>query len=65
MGESVERSLIWLSSGVCADSACLQVALSGDQVLIRSSLRPDEVTSVTRAEWEAFRAGVEKEEFHF
>ena len=63
MGESVDRSLIWLSSSACADSACLQVAFSGNEVLIRNNQRPDEIAKVTREEWEVFLAGVGKGDF--
>ena len=48
--------IIWRRA--CADGACVEVAESGDKVLVRNSQDPDNELTFSRAEWEAFREGV-------
>ena len=55
----------WLRSSACADSACVEVGRSGNDVFVRSSQRPDEVTSFTIDEWEAFSVGIKAGDFPF
>jgi hypothetical protein len=54
---------IWRRSSFCADGACVEVAITGDEVLVRNSLRPTELTRFTRAEWRALLAGAANSEF--
>lgn len=45
----------WRRSELCADGACVEVMVKGDdEVLLRSSLRPTEVLSLNADEWSAF-----------
>ncbi|MFC7529499.1 DUF397 domain-containing protein [Actinoplanes sp. GCM10030250] len=56
----------WRRSGQCASGACVEVARVGDQFLIRDSKRPGFAQlSFTRAEWDAFVAGVKAGDFGF
>ena len=51
----------WVRLAECDTSACAEVAVDGEAVLLRSSLRPERIVSFERDEWaalcEAIRAG--------
>lgn len=53
----------WERSSFCSDSACVEVALDGEGVLLRNSERPDDVVRFTRREWEAFLLAIEEGDF--
>ena len=54
----------WLRSSLCADNHCMEVAVDGERVYVRDGKRPDgAVLCFTRAEWEAFRAGIKLGDF--
>ncbi len=56
--------LTWQKSSRCATNACVEVAFSGDMVLVRDSKSPNlEPLTFTIAEWVAFRRGVLAGEF--
>ncbi len=42
----------------CSNGACIEVADTGDSVLIRDSQNPTHVLRVTKADWDSFKAGV-------
>ena len=45
----------WRKSNYCSDSACVEVAAVGDEVLMRDSKDPEgPVLRFTRREWKAF-----------
>ncbi len=44
----------------CSNSACPEVGLSADEILVRSSTTPSVVVRFSRAEWDAFVAGVKR-----
>ncbi|MBB2945103.1 hypothetical protein FB565_004836 [Actinoplanes lutulentus] len=56
----------WRRSRQCASGACVEVAKAGDEVLIRDS-KNRHVTPLafSRAEWDAFVAGVKAGDFGF
>lgn len=55
---------VWRRSRRCADAACVEVRNDGDgRVLLRSTLSPETVLSLTADEWSAFRAGVTRGDF--
>jgi hypothetical protein len=55
---------VWRRAADCTHSDCVEVALAGGHVALRDSKRPDGgVLVFTRAEWEAFVAGVRGDEF--
>jgi hypothetical protein len=64
MDQDSTPQLSWVSSGACADGACVQVASDGDGVFLRDGKEPDgNVLSFTRAEWTAFLNGVKTGNF--
>ena len=63
MRESVYGGLKWRKSSTCADNACIEVAQDGDDVLVRNSDRPTDITRHTPSEWDAFVAGVKNGDF--
>jgi hypothetical protein len=58
------RALAWLRSSQCADNVCVEVASGDDEVYIRDGkMRDGAVLRFTRAEWLAFRNGVQSGDF--
>jgi predicted secreted Zn-dependent protease len=54
----------WQRSTRCGNGTCVEVAKVDDHYLIRDSKNPDSAPlSFTKAEWEAFVAGVKRDEF--
>ena len=39
---------------LCESGACVEIAIQGDAVLLRSSKTPEVVVTLTRAEWHEF-----------
>ncbi|MFD4905849.1 DUF397 domain-containing protein [Kitasatospora purpeofusca] len=57
-------NLSWTRPSSCADSSnCPEVAITGDAVYVRSSLRPTEVTQLTPTEWRDLLGGIRNGEF--
>jgi hypothetical protein len=55
--------LVW-HRGKCDGGACVEVAMTGDAVMVRSSAHPDGTpVTLSRDEWEAFLAGVKEGAF--
>jgi hypothetical protein len=63
MMEAQHEDLQWRRSSACESGGCLEMAQSGEAVLIRKSDAPEEVLSVSRLEWSAFLAGVRSGDF--
>ncbi|MCX4752957.1 DUF397 domain-containing protein [Kitasatospora purpeofusca] len=58
------EELAWQRPSLCADSSnCPEVAVTGDTVYIRSSLRTTEVTQLTPTEWRDLLTGIRNGEF--
>ena len=56
MRTETARQLHWIRR--CSDSACVEVARDGDDVLVRDSKQSDgPILRFTREEWDSFRAG--------
>jgi hypothetical protein len=55
----------WRRSNRCASGACIEVAKSGSNYLIRDSKNPDVELTFTTEEWAAFSTGVVAGDFHF
>jgi hypothetical protein len=63
MPDGASGELVWYRAR-CDGGACVEVATTGDTVLVRSSASPGEVpTELSRAEWEAFLAGMKEGAF--
>lgn len=64
MHRPVTAEPVWQRATACADGACVEVAFTGDRVLVRDSKQPDGAPMViTPEEWEAFTLGVLNGEF--
>ena len=56
----------WRRSTRCGNATCIEVAKVDDQYLIRDSKNPDGAPlTFTKAEWDAFVAGVRGDDFAF
>jgi predicted secreted Zn-dependent protease len=54
----------WRKSSFCGNGACVEVAVAGEDFLVRDSKDSDSpVLKFTRDEWAAFVAGVNAGEF--
>jgi hypothetical protein len=53
----------WRTSSFCANSECAQVSQQEDEVLLRSTRAPLEVTRLTLAEWHALVKGIQAGDF--
>lgn len=40
----------------CESGACVEIAVHGEAVMVRSSATPEEIVTLTRAEWREFLA---------
>ena len=40
--------------GNCESGACVEIAVHGEAVMVRSSVAPEEIVTLTRAEWREF-----------
>jgi len=47
-------NLAWRKSNGCDSNLCVEVAVAGDQVLIRNSAAPDVRLSLSHREWSTF-----------
>lgn len=58
------HELTWRRSSACADTACVEVAGAGGFLYLRDGKAPgDRALRFTRAEWEAFLAGMKAGDF--
>ncbi|MFI5895501.1 DUF397 domain-containing protein [Actinoplanes sp. NPDC051513] len=53
----------WRRSSFCSDTACAEIMIDGDVILLRNSARPESMIRLTKAEWEALKKGIVGEEF--
>jgi uncharacterized protein DUF397 len=61
---TTDRYARWFKSSASGGGACVEVALLGDEILMRDSKAPEaDVLRFGRAEWEAFLAGIRGGEF--
>lgn len=52
--------MIWRRPKACDTSACAEVAMIGDVVLVRNSREPGVVVAFDRREWKAFIHGAKE-----
>ncbi len=52
------HSLTWCRSRYCAEGACAEVAVDGEAVHLRNSSRPEQVVTLSAAEWAALKRGI-------
>jgi len=58
-----DSQVLWRKCIVCAGGECLEVAILGERVLLRSSRDPGLQLRLTHAEWREFVVGVRDGEF--
>jgi hypothetical protein len=64
MIQSSNGNAVWVKSSLCANGDCVEVALIGEQVLVRESKNPSSpVLRFELNEWMAFLSGVRRGEF--
>jgi hypothetical protein len=56
-------AMVWRRASVCASGECVEVAQSGDDVLVRNSREVDLILRFGAKEWRTFVAGVRSGEF--
>jgi hypothetical protein len=63
MPDGARGELVWYRAR-CDSGACLEVAATGDTVIVRSSAKRGEPpVQLSRAEWQAFVSGVKEGAF--
>ena len=56
--------LTWRRASRCASNGCVEIAFSGDSIVVRDSKRPDSpVLTYSSEEWASFIDGVKNGEF--
>ena len=61
MSDGSSGELVWHQGRTCDGGACVEVAVAGDTVLVRSSANPDGTpVALSRDEWRTFLAGVKE-----
>ena len=59
-----KRDLAWQRSSRCANSGCVEIAITEEGIMIRDSKDPKSpVLSYDREEWRAFTEGIKAGEF--
>ena len=53
----------WRTPSMCANSECAQLSQQGNEVLLRSTRAPSEITRLTVAEWHALVQSIQAGEF--
>ncbi|HTU77075.1 MAG TPA: DUF397 domain-containing protein [Trebonia sp.] len=54
MGHESAGGLSWHKGRQCDGGACVEIAVAGEQVLLRSTEAPGALVSLSRAEWRDF-----------
>lgn len=60
MGYVIGDDLTWHRGRPCEDGACVEIAVEGGEVLVRSSLNRGRLISLSRDEWREFLAGAKE-----
>ena len=60
-GSAVE--LTWHMGIPCETGGCVEVAIGDEEVLLRSSVAPEVIVALSRAEWRTFLAGAKEGRF--
>lgn len=50
----------WHIGRLCEGGACVEIAVLGETVMLRSSITPELTLTITRPEWEQFLAGAKE-----
>lgn len=60
LGHESAGELAWHKRSPCEGGTCLEVAVRGDGVLLRSSVAPEVIVALSRAEWRTFLIGAKE-----
>jgi hypothetical protein len=60
VGHGLGDSLSWHRGRPCDHGTCVEVAVADEEVLVRSSLSPGLLISLTRDEWREFLASAKE-----
>ena len=63
MGREPVDALTWHQRGPCEGGACVEVAVAGEEVLMRTTASPGAVIRLARDEWTAFLASAKEGHF--
>ena len=63
MGREPVDALTWHQVRPCEVGGCVEVAVTGEDVLVRTTVSPDELITLTREEWTAFLASAKEGDF--
>jgi hypothetical protein len=55
--------LRWHVGRPCDHGACVEIAMAGEEVLVRSSVAPGQLLSLSHAEWREFLASAKEGRF--
>jgi hypothetical protein len=60
----VTTTMPWRKSSYCSEGWCVEVAITGDRVVMRDGKNPHaEVLLLTHAQWDAFILGIKQDDF--
>lgn len=60
MGLEPAGELRWHRGRPCDSSACVEISVVGEEVVLRSTLSPGVLLALTRGEWREFLAGAKE-----
>lgn len=60
MGLEPAGDLRWHRGRPCDTGACLEVAVAAEEVLLRSTISPGALLTLSRSEWREFLAGAKE-----
>ena len=60
VGDESASEPIWHAGIACDAGACVEIAVLGETVMVRSSITPHLTLTITRAEWREFLAGAKE-----
>jgi uncharacterized protein DUF397 len=60
VGDESASEPIWHAGRPCDTGTCVEIAVLGETVMVRSSITPELTLAVTRPEWEQFLAGAKE-----
>jgi Domain of unknown function (DUF397) len=63
VGHESAGELMWHKGKPCESGACVEVAVTGEDVLVRTTVSPDAPIRLTRGEWSAFLASAKEGHF--
>lgn len=60
LGHEPAGELTWCKGNPCESGACVEVAARNEDVLLRSSVAPEVIVTLSRAEWRTFLTGAKE-----